>query len=287
MSEEMDSTAFTPQCQKTVTKYINVDGIPIRYVSQGKGPALLLFHGFGEFLETWSLNIELLSRYCTVYAIDLPGHGLSEKPRVSYTLDYGTKFALSFMEALGIKHASLIGHSVCGLLCLNLAIKSPEKADRLILVGSTGLSKKERTYLRRLVMLLGKFVIEPTKADILAGVKKAFYNPGVVSEELVNKAYQYLMMSKTKDALLNILRSNVDGKNIKPEVILDERLRLVSSPTLIIHGAQDRVIPVEYAYDAGNLIPKARLKVLAECGHCPHIEKASEFNQTAIAFLKG
>jgi len=202
-------------------------------------------------------------------------------------LDYGTKFAISFMEALGIKHASLIGHSVCGLLCLNLAIKFPEKVDRLILVGSTGLSKKEASFLYRLVTLLGKFIIAPTKADILAGVKKAFYNPEVVTEELVNKAYQYLIMSKTKDALLNILRSNVDGKNIKTELILDERLHLVSSPTLIIHGAQDRVIPVEYAYDACNLIPEVRLKVFDECGHCPHIEKASEFNQTAIAFLEG
>jgi len=276
-----------PLAEDVDTKYINVDGISTRYVSQGKGPVLLLFHGFAEFLETWFFNIDSLSQYYTVYAIDLPGHGLSQEPRVSYTLDFGTKFALSFMKALKIKRSTLIGHSVCGSLCLNLAIKFPDKVDRLILVGSTGLNKKEASFLYRLVTLLGKFIIEPTKADVLAGVKKAFYNPEVATEELVNKAYQYLIMSKTKDALLNIVRSNVDGKNIKPEVILDERLRLVSSPTLIIHGAQDRVIPVEYAYDACNLIPKARLKVLAECGHCPHIEKASEFNQAATAFLKG
>jgi len=268
-------------------KYIEVAGISIRYISIGRGPALLLFHGFGEFLETWPFNIDSFSQYYTVYAIDLPGRGLSQEPGVSYTLDFGTKFALSFMEALKIKRAILIGHSVCGSLCLNLAIKFPEKVDRLILVGSTGLSKKEASFLYRLITLLGKFIIEPTKADILAGVKKAFYNPDIVTEQLVNKAYQYLMMPKTKEALLNILRSNVDGKSIKPEMILSEKLHLVNPPTLIIHGVQDRVIPVEYAQNARNLIPEVRLKVFDECGHCPHIERASEFNQAVIAFLKG
>lgn len=268
-------------------KYVDVGGISIRYVSKGMGPKVILFHGFGEFLETWWGNIDSLSQYYTVYALDLPGHGLSQKPEVSYTLDFATNFALSFMEALGIKHASLIGHSVCGSLCLNLAIKSPEKVDRLILVGSTGLSRKEASFLYRLVTLLGKFAIKPTKADVLAGARKAFYNPDTVTEELVNKACHYLTMSKTKDALLNILRSNVEDKRIKPELILADRLYLVGSPTLITHGIQDRVIPVEHAQDACNLIPEAELEVFDECGHCPHIEKANKFNQAVIAFLKG
>jgi len=268
-------------------RYIDIDGISIHYVSKGRGPELLLFHGFGEFLETWRANIDSLSQYYTVYALDLPGHGLSQKPEVSYTLDFGTSFALGFMEALKIKHAGLIGHSVCGSLCLNLAIKFPEKVDSIILVGSTGLSKKEAFLLYRLAMPLGKLAIEPTKADVLAGVKQAFYNPEIVGEELMNKAYQYLMMSKTKDALLNILRSNVGTNGIKPEVILADRLHLVKSPTLIIHGMQDRLIPIEYARDACNLIPEAGLKVFDGCGHCPHIEKAEEFNQAVIAFPKG
>ncbi len=266
-------------------RYINVEGIPIRYVSKGSGPNLLLFHGLGEFLETWSLNIEFLSQYYTLYAVDLPGHGLSQEPKVSYTLDFGTKFAISFMEALEIKHASLIGHSICGLLCLNIAIKFPEKVDQLILVDSASLSGKEAFYFYRLVALLNKVVAQPTKRAILTAAKGAFYNPDIVPEELVNKAYQYLTMPKTKDALLNILRSNVEDKSIKPEMLMDNNLHLVSSPALIIHGIQDRVIPVEYVQDACNLIPEAKLEVFDECGHCPHIEKANEFNQTTLAFL--
>jgi 4,5:9,10-diseco-3-hydroxy-5,9,17-trioxoandrosta-1(10),2-diene-4-oate hydrolase len=190
------------------------------------------------------------------------------------------------MEALEIKHASLIGHSICGLLCLNVAIKFPEKVDRLILVDSTSLSGKEAFYFYRLVALLNKVVVQPTKRDILTAVKGAFYNPDIVTEELVNKAYQYLTMPKTKDALLNILRSNVDGKSIKPEAIMVSNLPLVRSSTLIIHGVQDRVIPVGHVQNACNLIPEAKFEVFDECGHCPHIEKADEFNQVALAFLR-
>jgi len=268
-------------------RYIDVDGISIRYVSKGRGPKLMLFHGLGEFLETWWGNIDSLSQYYTVYAVDLPGHGLAQKPDVSYTLDFATNFALGFMEVLGIKHASLIGHSVCGSLCLNLAIKFPEKVDSLILAGSTGLSRNEASLLYRLVMVLYELVTEPTKAHVLAGVKTPLYNPDIDTEELVDKAYQYLMMSKTKDALLNILRSNVSTNGIKPEVILGDRLHLVKSPTLIIHGVKDRVVLVGHAQDACSLIPGAKLKVFDECGHCPHIEKSEEFNQAVIAFLKG
>ena len=267
------------------TEYINIDGISIRYACQGKGPAILLFHGFAEFLETWFLNIEPLSRYYTVYALDLPGHGLSGEPQVSYTLDFSTRFALSFMEALGIKHASLIGHSVCGLLCLNLAITFPERVDNLVLVSSTGLSKKEASLLCRLAMLLEKFIIEPTRANILKVVKGMFYNPGIVSEKLVDKAYQYLAMPKTKDALLNVLRSNISTNDIRPELILTDKLHLAKSPTLIIHGTQDSIIPVEYIQDPSNLIPKVRLKIFQKCAHHPHIEKPGEFNEAVMTFL--
>ena len=268
-------------------RYIEIDGISIRYVSKGKGPALLLFHGIGEFLETWSDNIDSLSRYYKVYALDLPGHGLSQKPEVNYTLDFATNFALSFMDALGIEHAGLIGHSVTGSLCLNLATRFAGRVDSLILVGSTGLNKKEASQLYRIITLLGRRIVEPTKTDVLSAKRKALYNPDIVTEELLNKAYQYLMMSKTKDAILNVLQSNVDGRSIKPEAILANRLHLVRSPALIVHGAQDRVIQVEHARVASNLIPGARLEVFDECGHCPHIEKPEEFNRAALAFLRG
>lgn len=267
------------------TRYINVGGISIRYALKGRGPKLLLLHGFAEFLETWWRNIDSLSEYYTVYALDLPGHGLSEEPKVSYTVDFGTGFLVSFMEALGIEHASLIGHSVCGSVSLNLAINFPEKVDKLVLVSSNGLTKKETPLLHKLAILMKEFIIKPSKENILKGINSTFYNPGIISEQLVDKACQYLSMPKTKDALLNALRSNVTANGISPDLILTDKLHLVEPPTLIIHGTQDRIIPIEYVQDVANLIPKVKLKAFQECAHHPHIEKPEEFNKTVMLFL--
>ena len=268
-------------------RYIDVDGISIRYVCKGEGHELLLLHGFGEFLETWFFNVDFLSHYYKVYAMDLPGHGLSQKPKAGYTMDFAVNFVVRFMEALGIERTSLMGHSVCGSLCLDLAIRFSEKVDSLVLVGSTCLGRREAALVYRLMTLMRRFVTQPTRAGILAGAAKTFYDPGIVSEGLVNQAYHYLTIPKTRDAMLNVVRSNVSPNGIKPELILADRFHLLRSPTLIVHGAEDRVIPVAYARSAWSLIPGAKLEVFGECGHFPHMERAEAFNQAVIAFLEG
>ena len=93
-------------------------------------------------------------------------------------------------------------------------------------------------------------------------------------------------MPKTKQALLDIIRSNANIHGLYHEVTVTDKLHLIKSPTLLVHGAQDRVIPVEYTRNACNLIPKARLEIFDECGHCPHVEKAAQFNGTLLVFLR-
>ncbi len=121
-------------------KYITVEGTKIRYIVEGAGPPLLLLHGYGEFLESWDLNLRPLSQHYQVYAMDLPGHGLSDKPKVAYNLSFFTRFMTNFMQALGIEHASLIGHSMGGHISLSVAINFPKKVDSLVLETSAGLS---------------------------------------------------------------------------------------------------------------------------------------------------
>ena len=169
-------------------KYITVNGINIRYIVKGNGSPVLLIHGFGEFLEVWWFNIGFLSEHYQIYAMDLPGHGLSDKPAIDYSLFFATEFANDFMQALGIEHASLIGHSMGGLLSLSIAINFPEKVDKLILVDSGGLSK-EAPLLYRLCTLpvVGEIVVMPMVKPLLKhGIRNAFYNPDLVTEELVD-----------------------------------------------------------------------------------------------------
>jgi 4,5:9,10-diseco-3-hydroxy-5,9,17-trioxoandrosta-1(10),2-diene-4-oate hydrolase len=255
---------------------------------RGESTPLLLIHGFGEFLEVWWLNIEPLSEHYRVYAIDMLGHGLSDKPVNNYTLPSTTSFISDFMQTLGIESAHLIGHSLGGVVCLDMAIKFPEKIGKVILSDCGGLSGRVPfLYKLCLIPILGEAIMKPTlKPSIRYGMKRRFHNPEVVTDEMVDKDYEYIRMPQAKRAMLDIVRTNIDFHGLRPDAVIIDRLHLVREPTLFIHGEQDTVIPLADVQKAYKLMPDARLKVMNECGHCPHIEKAAEFNQAVIEFLK-
>jgi len=269
-------------------KYADVGGFNLRYVVKGDGPPVLLIHGLGGYLETWIYNIGVLSKHFTVYALDLPGHGLSEGPVANYTLECCThRIAVGFMAALRIERASLVGHSLGGLVCLSVAIHFPQKVDKLVLVDSAGLNK-EAPLIYRLATLpvLGDILLKPTiKPLIKAGMEKGFYNPEIITDEMVDLSYKYWRTPKFKRALANLLRHNASIDGLHPEVIVTDKLHLVQSPTLLIHGKQDQVIPVDYARLACKIIPNVKCQVIDRCGHCPHIEKATQFNDLVASFL--
>jgi len=269
-------------------KLINIKGINIRYTVRGSGAPVLLLHGIGEFLEIWWSNIEPLSEHFTVYAMDLPGHGLSDKPAINYTLPFINEFLSDFMGEMGIEHAHFIGHSLGGIIALSMATNLPEKVDKLVLVDCGGLAR-ETPFMYRLaaIPLVGELLVKPTvKSSMRRRIEGAFYNPDVVTEEMVEKSYEFMKMPEVKRAMLKIMRNNVGLRGLYPESIMTDKLHLVKAPTLLIHGEQDTLIPLAHARNAAKLIPNARLEVLKECGHVPHIEKTTEFNKIVIEFLK-
>ena len=95
-----------------------------------------------------------------------------------------------------------------------------------------------------------------------------------------------MQMPEARRVMLNIMHNWVDARGLRHEAIMMDRLHLIQSPTLIIHCAQDRIHPLRLSRNAWRLIPEARLKILSSCGHCPHIEKAAEFNKAVIEFLE-
>ena len=269
-------------------RYIDIDEVRTPYVVEGIGSPVLLIHGFGEFLEVWGYNIAPLGEHFSIYALDLPGHGLSEEPRADYTLDYAARFVLNFMKTLQIDRSSLVGHSLGGLVSLKIAMDFPDRVDKLILVDSAGLSR-EAPLIYRLATLpvLGKAILKPTlKTLIKHGMKKGFYNPELISPDWVDLTYKYWKMPKLKRTLWNVIHSNASINGLHPEVIVTDKLHMVKSPTLIVHGVQDQVIPVEYARLACKLIADVKCEVIDECGHCPQIEKAARFNDLVAAFLR-
>src|SRR5438309_3612648 len=112
-----------------------VDGLGLHYVVEGRGPAVVLVHGLGGFAESWRHNMAPLTRQATVYALDLPGFGTSAKPRAHYRLAYFALALHGFFEALGLRQASLVGHSLGAGVCVTYALTHPTRVDRLALIG--------------------------------------------------------------------------------------------------------------------------------------------------------
>jgi len=274
--------------RKLEQQYVTLNGVKIRYVVEGNGPPVLLLHGFGQFLECWLLNIEPLSEKYRVYAVDFPGHGLSDKPKIDYSLPAAVRFVTDFMESMEIERPSLVGHSIGGLVSLILAIKSPEKVDKLVLVDCAGLTTETPLFHRLLALpIIGDIIVRPTiRAGTRQGMRKAFYNPDFVTEKMLDLNYKYLKTPGAKEAMLSIIRCGVSLNGPRSEAVAADRLHMVSVPTLLIHGAQDRSIPLKYSKHACRLIPDARLRVIEASGHCPHLEKADEFNEAVVAFLE-
>ncbi|MFC2045692.1 alpha/beta fold hydrolase [Chloroflexota bacterium] len=268
-------------------RFVNIDGIAIRYVVAGSGSPLLLIHGFGAFIEVWWRNISALCQDYRVYALDLPGHGLSDNFNYEYTIPNFTRFLDSFMEAVGIKRASIIGHSMGGSVSTSLAVDFPERVDKLIIEDAVGPGKRmPLRYQICTLPLIGEILLYPTtRSNIEYGLRKSFYNMSVVTTEMVETHYQLLKLPGVKKTMLSIVRSGRKLRQYYAGTFILDRLRQIKSPALIIHGAQDRSVPLAHAYEYYGLITNSRLKIFQECGHCPHIEQALRYNETVIDFL--
>ncbi len=270
-------------------EYVTAGGIKIRYLVMGSGPQVLLLHGFGGFLETWAFNLPPLSKRYRVYAIDLPGHGLSDKPKNYYTTAFAIESANDILEALGVNQAALIGHSLGGAVSVNIALSLPERVSKLILIDCAGLSRT-LPWLYRLSSLpvLGKILMSlAVKPTLERSIKRLFYSSPALSQEMIDIILKNSSQPGVRETLIRIIRQNVGLRGPHPEALLIESLPQLKVPTLFVHGAQDRVFPLEHVRDAFSMAPNSRVKIFDQCGHCPHIEKAVEFNKVALEFLDG
>ena len=268
--------------------YVTIKGCRIRYLMKGTGSPVLLIHGLGEFLETWWYNISPLSKHYRVYAIDIPGHGLSDRPRDCYTVSQCTECLLGIIDALQLDTVTLIGHSLGGAIAINTTATAPQRVANLVLVDSAGLSNDVPLafrlttvpYLGDMAMKLAwRFLSEQS-------VKRLFRNSSLVSKETLATVLKVAQGPGIDAAMLRILRYNVGLIRTHNESLMLDKLPMIKVPTLLLHGAEDRVFSVEHATHAYNLIPNANLVVFPKCGHSPHIEKPAKFNDTTIKFLE-
>ena len=123
------------------SRWIKVAGLSIHYKCSGKGVPVILIHGGGNDWHEWSQNLADIAQSCQVYALDLPGFGLSQAPGTVVAPSWSIVFLKYFMDNLGIKNAHLVGHSMGAMIAVAFAARYPELANKLVLVNSAGLGE--------------------------------------------------------------------------------------------------------------------------------------------------
>ncbi len=271
---------------KYLCKFVNVESRNIRYVNEGSGPAVILIHGLGGSLDWWDLTIPVLAKHFSVYALDLPGFGGSERLNERVTTEFPSRFMAQFMKHLDIYKTSLVGHSMGGYVAARTAVDFSQTVVKLVLVSSAGFGRVHHPILRALSLpLIGEITATPTLLGTRVFLRSLVYDKKVASEERVNTTFRHFRRPGAKADFLRALRAGATLSQSRDSLLTPEDIRRIAVPTILVWGAQDPVFPLNQAKFADGLLPYSQLHVLDRCGHIPQIEHAVEFNDLVSQFL--
>ena len=275
--------------QQLENQYVKVGTLRTRLRVLGKGkPTVILLHGLGGYLENWEDNIGALAQDHRVFALDLVGFGLSDKPRVRYTIPYLTEFLRDFMVVQNIESAVLIGESMGGAIALRLSWKYPNMVEKMVLAASAGIGKDGSIFLRVMsIPILGEILSRPSRKGTAQLLTEYFYNQNLIIDEWIEEDFEMSSQPGAQRCLLSALRymCNIWGGRREAYQHNLDHLNEIEVPTLVIWGAQDRILPVAHAHQAANGLLNAQLHIFESCGHVPNVECAEEFNALVKDFL--
>ncbi|MFT3746509.1 MAG: alpha/beta fold hydrolase [Pyrinomonadaceae bacterium] len=262
---------------QTPDKTATVFGAKINYVEAGDPtkPKIILLHGLGGSTANWATNIAALSANYHVIALDQVGFGKSDKPFLKYRVATYADFLDKFMSELKIESASLVGNSMGGWVAALMAMKYPNRVNKIVLADAAGLVPPN--FGEAQVYQLNN----STRDEIRANMKLIFANPALQSSEMLVDQFMTLRVTANDGGTINSLIESIKRK----EDFLNGRLGEIKKPTLIIWGKQDRLLPVADAYTFNKGIAGSELVVFDACGHVPQFEKTADFNKAVLDFL--
>ncbi len=260
---------------------IDAGGIDTHYHDVGSGEPVLMLHGSGPGVSAyanWRLNMPALGQRYRILAPDLVGFGYTARPDdVYYSLGSWAAQVVAFMDALGIERASIVGNSLGGRIALEMAGTFPERLDRMVLMGVPGVGMTLTEGLKALR------AYTPSEDNMRQLLLDCFaVDKSIITDDLVRTRYEASMAPGAFEAYTAMFSDRHAGSQLG---ITSEQVRAIAARTLLVHGREDKVVPVEVAWNMVRLLPDADLAVFARCGHWTQIERAGDFNRLVGDFL--
>jgi len=264
---------------------VDVNGIGTNYITSGDGTPLILIHGSGPGVTAyanWRGVIPDFSQHFHCYAPDTLGFGYTDFPEDidGFSMDRWVAHLIGFMDALGIAKAHFIGNSYGGALTLALATRHPDRVGGIVLMGSAGRAEFQMT--QGLQEVWG---YEPSVDNMRELMKTFAHDPNLVKEEIVRSRYEASIRPGAHEKYSSLF-PEPRQRWLTELSTSDDKLRAMQHHTLIIHGREDVIVPVERSIRFNEVIPNSELHVFGNCGHWTQIEMRERFVELVIPFLK-
>ena len=282
-AEPIPAAQRYPAGTPLVVKYVTIEGTRIRYVDTGRGPAVVLLHGLAASIYTWRRTILPVAQAgFRVIAFDNRGFGFSDKPPHGYSNEAYVGVLYELLDSLSVDEAVLVGHSMGGAIAAQAALERPDRVRGLVLVDAAGQGVRWPFMLRVAHWpIVGALFDRARGRAATAGILKALYGaPSRVTAEDVDQYYAPIAEPGFGRALRGVLREfTFDG--------LRGRLGGLVTPTLVMWGTQDQLIPTSVGQAMNGELPHAFLVRFPDAGHALPEEAPEAFNRALIGFLQG
>jgi pimeloyl-ACP methyl ester carboxylesterase len=263
-----------------VTSIVDLGDAQLACTDVGSGSPVVWLHGSGPGatgMSNFGGNLPAFQDYRNV-VVDLPGWGGSPRPATDEPLIFhAAELVCRAMTALGIERAHLVGNSYGGGVAMRIAMRHPDRVDRLVLMAPGGVLPADAppwpVGLERLFAYMA--APEPSRADMAAFVRLMVFDETLATESLVDERYASSLRAHPE------LPIPPNYGDLTPD------LALVAAPTLLLWGREDQTVPLTWASRILQGIPDAELRVLPHCRHWVQYERAPEFNHIVREFLRG
>jgi pimeloyl-ACP methyl ester carboxylesterase len=260
-------------------------------IGPAQGQPVVLIHGLASDSSTWDKAIgPLAARGLRVIAVDLLGHGSSDKPVSGYLLSDFARHLHGLFGAIGLDRATLCGHSLGGAIAVHFAYHYPQHVQRLVLVSAGGLGREVHVMLRAGALPIAPRVVEWAMRPRLRAV---YADPRLhrllrlTPDNIANlqRAGRALTDSDGRAAFFTSLRGVIEPAGQRGS-FLEMRYLADHVPTLLVWSEKDGVIPVAHAHATRQQLPGSQLVVFPGGGHEPHRRHAAAFADAVATFVE-
>ena len=268
---------FTPPSDddedSNLEKIIQIQNIDINYLQLGENNSknIVFVHGFGGDLNNWMFNQEELSSSFNTFSIDLPGHGKSSKNIDQGSLGYLSNIVSDFCKQNNLEKICLVGHSLGGGICLNIALENSELVESLVLISPIGLGKEIDNYVE-------EFIKSESRRDLKPQLEKLYFNKELITRDLVNEVLKFKRLDGVEKAL-HMIKDETLIENNNQKTFFGNKIETLKSKISIIWGENDEIVPISHIKE---LPSNVETHIFKESGHMSHIEKSKEVNEIIV-----